>query len=125
MKNNNNILKENSNRIFDSIIQDVENKDFKSGKYEKGRTRRKGLYPSIDSEQVHKVLEDVHRHFKLDDGSPYRYDIDPIKLKDFVRKSANLYINCISTLNLINSVINNESLDSISVLHTLYDAGSA
>ena len=87
--------------------------------------KHRSIHVGLDKEQLKDLIDDVELEFNLDlsNPSPFKFSkIDPVKLKDFIRKYANLYINDIDTLEHINNIINKEESNSTNVLYRLYNA---
>ncbi len=122
------IVKE-SRRTVDNIIEQVmKGEEYKEKEFttpKKLKTLR-GIHVGLDRQAIKDLIDDVELEFDLDltNPSPFKYHkVDPTKLKDFIRKTANMDINDGPTLDHINSIINREDLKSpLNILYRLYTA---
>ena len=124
------LVKENR-RTVDNIIEHVmKGEEYKNEESEmeapKKLKKLRGIHVGLDRQAIKDLIDDVELEFDLDltNPSPYKYHrIDPIKLRDFIRKTANLDINDSPTLDHINSIVNREDHNSpIEILYRLYTA---
>jgi hypothetical protein len=124
------LVKENR-RTVDNVIENVmKGENYKQEEDEietpKKLKKLRGIHVGLDRQAIKDLIDDVELEFDLDltNPSPFKYHkVDPIKLKDFIRKTANMDVNDVPTLDHINSIINREDLNSsLDVLYRLYTA---
>ena len=111
---------------FDNIMENVkEEKDLTTKVEQKPEKKYRSIHIGLNREELKDLIDDIELEFNLDlsNPSPFKFDkVDPIKLKDYIRKYSNLYIDDIDTLEHINKIINKEELNSIDILYRLYNA---
>jgi|688.fasta_scaffold84604_3 hypothetical protein len=120
------LINKSYKKTVDSIIENVtEGKPLKKEEIVPTKKRKRGIHIGLNKEELRELIDDVEIEFNLDlsNPSPFKFDkVDPVKLKDYIRKYANLYVDDLDTLEHINKIINSESLGSIDILYRLYNA---
>jgi hypothetical protein len=116
-------------RTVDNIIENVmKGEDYKEKEIETPNKLKKlrGIHIGLDRNAIKDLIDDVELEFDLDltNPSPFKFHkVDPTKLKDFIRKCANLDIKDANTLDHINSIVNRDDVTSpIKILYRLYSA---
>ncbi len=122
------IVKENRRTVDNIIEQVMKGEEYKEKEFTTPKKLKKlrGIHVGLDRQAIKDLIDDVELEFDLDltNPSPFKYHkVDPTKLKDFIRKTANMDINDGPTLDHINSIINREDLKSpLNILYRLYTA---
>lgn len=120
-----NIINKKHVSTVDNIIESsVKGKEVSEEKIQPTKKHR-NIHIGLDREQLKDLIDDIELEFNLDlsNPSPFKFrKINPVKLKDFIRKYANLYMNDMDTLEHVNNIINKEKLNSIDILYRLYNA---
>jgi hypothetical protein len=116
-------------RTVDNIIENVmKGEDYKEKEIETPNKLKKlrGIHIGLDRNAIKDLIDDVELEFDLDltNPSPFKFHkVDPTKLKDFIRKYANMDIKDANTLAHINSIVNRDDITSpINILYRLYSA---
>lgn len=122
------IIEEDSDSKIDSLIKKVNRgesfnleKEYSNPK----KAKKSNAYSALARNEIKELLDylEIKFHLDLSNPSPFKYDnVDVQELKDFIRKNINLYMNCMFTLEYINNIINNDSLENIEILTRLYNA---
>ena len=105
-------------RTVDNIIENVmKGEDYKEKEIETPNKLKKlrGIHIGLDRNAIKDLIDDVELEFDLDltNPSPFKFHkVDPTKLKDFIRKCANLDIKDANTLDHINSIVNRDDVTS-------------
>lgn len=120
------LINKSYKKTVDSIIENVtEGKPLKTKESIPTQKRKRSIHIGLNKQELRDLIDDVEMEFNLDlsNPSPFKFDkVNPVKLKDYIRKYANLYVEDLDTLEHINSIINKEELDSIGILYRLYNA---
>jgi hypothetical protein len=122
------IIEEDSDSKLDSLIKRVnggESFNLENEYSNPKKVKKSNAYSSLDKNELKNLVDgiDLEFHLDLSNPSPFKYNkVDVQKLKDFIRKSINLYMNCMFTTEYVNNIINNDSLESTEILGRLYNS---